>query len=384
MYQANEMMKKLRGRHVKQQQFNESVNSKLNEIKVMKTTKYIQSVKRGRNGDYDYFVSTSNSNDPKTESGGKNFFQLRYEFVDSRCFGAHVNKNVVNFMNLVKKKEGIWCEMSKDFKKVFHDTALKEDREWIIRRNCSYSMVSIKNPNHATDEKFFASIIIDGKKVISDELTYEELKKRNLLREVRELRSKNVENDVYLRHGASSDRVKINYRSHWPKIVFRQGNTNNCLLRSVGSVIFYLIYEAHLNKNVSDYLLLMLNTLNDSKVFNTATSASRTLIKITEYMRAYGFMLEIFSKKRKRGRKKKRECNILSTEFNKGIFCIVQICGSDCDTNHTVCVTEKWIFDSNHERALPFCLHSFNICCSSHQNFVKFEKCEAVYKFTIA
>lgn len=380
MYKANNMVQKLRKRHVKHQQFNENVIIKLKEIKALKGTKYILALKHARD-DYDYYVSASKLKDPRTESGGKDFFQLRYEFVETRCLGEKVNKEVVTFMKSLQSKTGIWCEMSNEFKKIFHETALKEDREHIIRRNCSYSMISIKNPNHKSNERFFASIIINGKTEITDEVTYEDLKQRNLSREIRELRSKNEGSEVYLTHGAAADKVKLKYKQDWPKVVFQQGNTNNCLLRSVSSVIFHLIYEEQINENVTEYLLLMLNTLNDARIFDKANSTSCTLNKIINYMRAYGFKLDIYSKKRKRG-KRKRECNILSNEFDIGIFCIAQICGSDYDTNHTVCITNKWIFDSNHERALPLCLDSLNICSSSRDKFVMFEKCEAVFKFS--
>ena len=131
--------------------------------------------------------------------------------------------------------------MSDEFKQIYHNSALKEDRKKIIRNIGTYQRLRIVNPNDKKKEKILGIIMMDKKELLADTLTAQDIRERHLTGEVNALRKKNVNNTwVNLTHGKSSDAVKVNYEDDWPKMAFVQGKKNSCLLSSLCSVLVYI------------------------------------------------------------------------------------------------------------------------------------------------
>ena len=73
-------------------------------------------------------------------------------------------------------------------KDIYHRIALGEDRQNIIRKNGIYQSLRIVNPNGVNKERIYGIIMLDGRELLAEKLTYEELKDRHLQREVKVLR----------------------------------------------------------------------------------------------------------------------------------------------------------------------------------------------------
>ena len=78
--------------------------------------------------------------------------------------------------------------MSPYLKDIYHRIALGEDRQNIIRKNRIYQRLRIVNPNEENKERIYGIVMLDGKAMLADKLTYEELKDLHLQREVEVLR----------------------------------------------------------------------------------------------------------------------------------------------------------------------------------------------------
>ena len=50
---------------------------------------------------------------------------------------------------------------------------------------------------------------------------------------------------------------------------------------------------------------------------------------------------------------------------------IVQLCASDGDNTHVVCLPGDWIFDSNRRHVLPLCKASLDACCLGATTFLR-------------
>ena len=107
----------------------------------------------------------------------------------------------------------------------------------------------------------------------------------------------------------------------------------------------------------------------------------KKISKVLEILRIYGFQPTKLSCLKRKRNDSFKTLNVLPPTFDKGLFCLCQICGSDYDINHTVTITENWIFDSNHEHALPLGQDGMDVCCSTKNEYIFYEKCTLVYKF---
>ena len=146
-----------------------------------------------------------------------------------------------SFMKNIQRNKGIWIQMSPYLKGICHRIALGEDRQNIIRKNGIYQRLRIVNPNEVNKERIYGIIMLDGRELLADKLTYEELKDRHLQREVEVLRETRENNAwVTLAHGNSKTNQIIEYDNLWPKMIFEQGNKNSCLQRSMCSVLMYI------------------------------------------------------------------------------------------------------------------------------------------------
>ena len=345
---------------------------------IQKRTKYIMAIRE--NHQWKYYVAINNDRHPRTSPGGETFFVLTEEYVDSIMSCVSSCKQMVL---QIQAQSGTWIEMTAAFKKQYHEKDLVYDRETIIRKYCSYQRLVIVNPNDPVKEKFYGIIVIQGEPAITDELTFEELKKRRLRDVVDSLRATGKSNSwVTLTHGASKETIPMKYDQSWPETTFVQGNHNACMLMSMSSVLLHFVK----NSKRSNY---------ENQVFNEAITDLTTMakackfegynsvvVKINKKLRAHGFQIQVLKQKKRKRSGIYINLNILDKEFDFGLFCLVQLCGNDLDINHTVAITKEWIFDSNHVKALPLCQHSLDICCSTKHSRVKFEEATLIYKYT--
>ena len=133
-----------------------------------------------------YFVSIDKKKHPENSlNGGDSFYILHEEFVKTRLLN---NKKMQSFMENIQRRKGIWIQMSPYLKDIYHRIALGEDRQNIIRKNGIYPRLRIVNPNEVNKERIYGIVMLDGRELLADKLTYEDLKDRHLQREIEVLR----------------------------------------------------------------------------------------------------------------------------------------------------------------------------------------------------
>ena len=75
-------------------------------------------------------------------------------------------------------------------------------------------------------------------------------------------------------------------------------------------------------------------------------------------------------KKRKRGEIKDKNDYFDILVNGKGLFAICELSGSDSNSNHSVAITNEWIFDSNYKYALPLSKENLDKYCKSDKEEV--------------
>lgn len=352
-----------------------SLRTKLNKLDFYKKTKYVMAHRVGK--ETRYYVAINKDRHPKTSrDGGSCFFLLHSEFVSTRILK---DKSVSSFVHRLRKNKGKWLNMSNEFKLIYHNSALKEDRRKIIRNIGTYQRLRIVNPNDKKKEKVLGIIMMDKKELLADTLTAQDIRERHLTGEVDALRKKNVNNTwVNLTHGKSSDAMTVHYKEDWPKLAFVQGKKNSCLLSSLCSVLVYIKKTKEVNDN---YLNEVIDGLNHLKIKVEPQIGNCKLTTVLQYMRQKGFFITKQENKKRRHNGRHESINIFDEKFDFGLFSLLQICGSDSDKNHTIVICNGWIFDSNHGKALPFELKYLDVCCSMEQRRVVFESCTLLYRF---
>ena len=150
----------------------------------------------------------------------------------------------------------------------------------------------------------------------------------------------------------------------YTRIQFYQGKYDTCLQRSVASALFTIFRND--NSNHFGDLILQISNIDKS-----ICGKDKINIIIQMMMRAY-FCNERFPtnpkkryKKRKGGEIKEKNDYFDILVNDKGLFTICQLCGSDSNSNHSVAITNEWIFDSNYKYALPLSKENLDKCCKS-------------------
>ena len=354
-----------------------SLKRKLEINTTQRQTKYIMAMRV--KGKWKYYVSISNDRHPRTSPGGMIFFELTKEYVSVVL--SHV-KSLQSLVEQIRREPDTWIEMNDAFKKQFHEKDLVYDRETIIRNICSYQRLVVLHPNDVQREKFFGIIVIEGEPAITDELTFEDIKSRRLNPEVASLRASGKSNSwVTLTHGSAKESVSMKYSIFWPRTTFLQGNYNACMLRSMQSVLKHLLTKTDRTYHsvmVFNGLITHLSTMAKECRHDTQNELMTT---VNEKLRKDGFQIKKFKKIKRKRSGIYVSYNILDSNFDFGLFSLVQLCGNDMDINHSVVIIKDWIFDSNHERALPLCQSSLNICCSTRTTEVVFEEATLIYRY---
>ena len=167
----------------------------------------------------------------------------------------------------------------------------------------------------------------------------------------------------------------------YPRIQFYQGKYDTCLQRSVASALF-TIFRNDKSNHFGDLILQI------SNIDKSMDGKDKINIIIQMMMRAY-FCNERFPtnpkkryKKRKRGEIKEKNDYFDILVNDKGLFTICQLCGSDSNSNHSVAITNEWIFDSNYKYALPLSKENLDKCCKSDVGEVCYKYCKLAYRIT--
>ena len=69
--------------------------------------------------------------------------------------------------------------------------------------------------------------------------------------------------------------------------------------------------------------------------------------------------------------------------FCSELFTICQLSGSDSNSNHSIAITNEWIFDSHYKYALPLSKEILDKYCKSDIGEVCYKYCKLAYKLTI-
>ena len=203
-------------------------------------------------------------------NGVNSFYLLSEEFVNTTLLK---NNNLNDFMEELRRNEGVWVEMTSYLKEIYHKVALKEDRESVIRRHGTYQKLRINYEKNGSKEQIYGIITLDGEEILCDKLSYEECKNRHLQKEVEVLR-KNGKNNAWitLAHGNSKNAANVDYNTSWPRITFQQGNKNTCLQRSMSSVLMYL----RKSRNITDgFINEIIQELNNKRIYDTAKNKEK-------------------------------------------------------------------------------------------------------------
>ena len=366
---------KLRKKPIDGEDYNvENLKQELATLSLHKQSKYIMAVKE--KGKWTYYLAIDKTKHPKRKSGrGVLFNVLRDEFVETRFYKSRV---LIEFIRTLQKNKGKWMDMSTQFKNIY-DMALAEDRHTIIRKHGTYQRLRIVHESNGKREKIYGIVMMDNKEILADELTYKELRRRHLNNEMEALRKTTQNNSwIALSHGESSKPVHVNYDKGWPNIAFAQGKYNSCLQRSIASV---LIYIRTARKLETEYINKVIEGLNNLSINIEAKISKGKISEVCVYMRNKGFFIQKYEPKKRKHNGRVESINVLAKDFDFGLFSLIQICGNDYDSNHTIMVCDKWLFDSNHPKAMPLSLKYLNICCSTDMRSVLYESCTLMYKF---
>ena len=161
-------------------------------------------------------------------------------------------------------------------------------------------------------------------------------------------------------------------------MIFDQGNKNSCIQRSMCSVLMYI----RKSRDVKDeFLNKIIDDLNRSRIYNEPNYKKGKINMVVQYMRSKGFQMKKFESKKRNRNGRSQNIDVLAQSFDTGLFCLMQICGNDYDNNHTIMICDGWIFDSNHERAIPLCQEGLNLCISSNNKYGIYESCPLMYRF---
>jgi len=210
----------------------------------------------------------------------------------------------------------------------------------------------------------------------------------NMRRKISECKN-NPNKRFSLHHGShksvtEEDLTSINIvakKNMYPEIRFYQGKYDTCLQRSVASALSTIFINDKSNQ-VGD-LILHINNIDKSM-----DGKDKINIIIQMMMRAY-FCNERYPtnpnkryKKRKRNEIKEKNGYFDILQNDKGLFTICQLCGSDSNSNHSVAITNEWIFDSNYKYALPLSKENLDKCCKSDIGEVCYKYCKLAYRIT--
>ena len=366
---ANKNIRKLRNQRPAGEDYNvANLKKDLDKVSLHSQMKFIMGLKE--KGEWIFYVATDTTKHPRRDKkAGNKFVVLHKEFVETRL---SVVKGLRNFMQKLKSCKGQWIEMSKGFIEVYKD-AMSQDRKKLIRKHGTYQRLRIAK------NTIYGIVMMDGKELLADKLSPNDIRKRHLVHEVETLKHTKTENSwIELTHGASKEKVPVEYENHWPEISFIQGQRNTCLMRSLSSVLLYIKNTRDLKDNYINSVIDGLRYLS----INIEPKVSKGKIKtVTNYMRRRGFFFTCIEPRKRKHNGIMESINVLSDSTNLGLFSLLQICGSDNDTNHTIMVCDGWIFDSNHERAMPLKSKYLDISCSYGTNSAVYESCTLMYRF---
>ena len=104
-------------------------------------------------------------------NGINSFYLLNEEFVNTTLLK---NNNLNDFMEELRRNEGVWVEMTSYLKEIYHKVAFKEDRECVIRRHGTYQKLRINYEKNGSKEQIYGIITLDGEEILCDKLSYEE------------------------------------------------------------------------------------------------------------------------------------------------------------------------------------------------------------------
>ena len=127
----------------------ENLKRLLDKISQHEKTQYIMGFKVKK--EWKYFVSIDRKKHSReTLNGGNSFYLLNEEFVNTTLLK---NNNLNDFMEELRRNEGVWVKMTTYFKQIYHRVALKEDRESVIRRHGTYQKLRINYEKNGSKEQ---------------------------------------------------------------------------------------------------------------------------------------------------------------------------------------------------------------------------------------
>lgn len=371
----NQMQRTFRKPRTEEEDYNvENLKKDLASLSVLRQLKYIMALKE--KGQWNYYLATDKTKHPRRKSGrGVLFNLLREEFVKTRLYAIRA---LDEFVITLQQNKGNWMDMSTEFKNVY-EMELAEDRHTIIRKHGTYQRLRIVQEKKGKKEKIYGIVMMDKKELLADKLTYQDLRNRHLKNEVEALRNTKRDNSwIALSHGKSSESIEVNYKKEWPNVAFVQGKYNTCLQRSIASVLIYIRTSRKLQNNTINEVILGLHNLSINK---EAKISKGKIAEVCVFMRQKGFFIQKLEPKKRKHNGRIESINVLASNMDFGLFSLIQICGNDYDSNHTVVICDGWIFDSNHPKAMPLGLKYLNICCSNRMKSILYDSCTLMYKF---
>ena len=355
--------------------------------------------------EHSFYTSSAETYDRESnlDGFGTEWFQLETKFVNKWLFPRQTitneqsnnetlrNSVMMQYPNqkkdfaqrIIKAKPKYWMKFSIEMLEVIRKIFRLDFRE-VVSIYCAIDSVFY----HKSSNTMYGVYKHNNNEISITKLSKSFIDSNNMRRKISECKN-NPNKRFSLHHGShksvtEEDLTSINIvakKNMYPEIRFYQGKYDTCLQRSVASALSTIFINDKSNQ-VGD-LILHINDIDKSM-----DGKDKINIIIQMMMRAY-FCNERFPtnpkkryKKRKRNEIKEKNGYFDILQNDKGLFTICQLCGSDSNSNHSVAITNEWIFDSNYKYALPLSKENLDKCCKSDIGEVCYKYCKLAYRIT--
>ena len=334
---------------------------------------------------------------------GTEWFQLETKFVNKWLFprSTEINKESINdnlrnsvmmqypnektkfAQRIIKAKHKYWMKFSIEMLEVIRKIFRLDFRE-VVSIYCAVDSVFY----HKTSNTIYGVYKHNKNEISITKLSKSFIDANKLRDRISEFKN-NPNVRFTLHHGSCKYKTEDDLTSDYiiaktnmyPRIQFYQGKYDTCLQRSVASALS-TIFRNDKSNHFGDLILQI------SNIDKSICGKDKINIIIQMMMRGY-FCNERFPtnpkkryKKRKRGEVKEKNDYFDILVNDKGLFTICQLCGSDSNSNHSVAITNEWIFDSNYKYALPLSKENLDKCCKSDVGEVCYKYCKLAYRIT--
>ena len=145
--------------------------------------------------------------------------------------------------------------------------------------------------------------------------------------------------------------------SNNPSVKYLQGQNDICVFASLASILHFngMILEAE----------IVFNMRNDNIFKKNACKIIQTLLQIIQQDKRFKTFRRYY-----RNIKLDKNHDIFSHSILDGEFKLIVIKSDDNQMSHAVCLSNKFIFDSNVSKCLPMTREGINCCCGKNHNYI--------------